>query len=465
MSFKVRLYIYLFFVHAIVAAVLVWQREALGWWLFVFELALAVSLALGLRWMRITLKPHEIGQTLADVIESGEYGLRYPPVHHKEVDRVISAYNRTLENLQHEWLRLGEQRGFLERFLSVTPVGILIFDFDGRISLVNPRACELLGESGEEISGRVLSSLCSPLSQALSTLAVDEPSMITDAAGRRLRCQRARFVDRGFDRFYILIEELTAELNRSERETYEKLIRMIAHEVTNTVAATNSLLESCRNYSGELSSDEHRSDFENALDVLIMRNRSLNEFTRGFSDLVKLPEPQRHDVDVLDLVNAMRTMFSAELADRGIDLAVHVESGLPLVSMDRNQMDQVVINVIRNAAEAIEGNGQIEIAARGSPDRVELCITDTGSGLDEQAKARLFTPFFTTKRQGQGLGLTLVKEILTQHEFAFALEPAEGRTRFRIEMPALADAGTKRAAPQDSKPFEIKAHRASHVEK
>jgi two-component system nitrogen regulation sensor histidine kinase NtrY len=103
--------------------------------------------------------------------------------------------------------------------------------------------------------------------------------------------------------------------------------------------------------------------------------------------------------------------------------------------MDRNQIDRVVINVVKNAAEAIDRNGRIEILARTCPDGIEVSITDTGAGLDEEIRESLFTPFFTTKRHGQGLGLTLVKEILTQHEFGFALEPVDGRTRFRIDMP------------------------------
>jgi two-component system, NtrC family, nitrogen regulation sensor histidine kinase NtrY len=452
-TLKARLYVYVVAMHAMLAAVLVWQRDALGWWMLALELVLLASLVLGLRWIRIALKPHEIAGTLADAIESGEYGSRYPPVHHKEIDRVIGAYNRMLEDLQREWLRLGQQRGFLERFLAVTPVGIVIFDFDERISLVNPRARALLGADDADPAGQPLTALGGPLAAALATLAVDETRMITDAAGRRLRCQRGRFVDRGFGRSYVLIEELTAELNRSERETYEKLIRMIAHEVTNTVAATNSLLESCRNYAGGFASAEDRRDYEHALDVLITRNRNLNEFTKGFSDLVKLPEPQCHDVDLCELLGAMRTMFAAELAGRAIELDVRVDDGMPLVSMDRNQMDQVLINVIRNAAEAIDRDGRIEIVATHAAGRVSLSVTDTGAGLDEATRSRLFTPFFTTKKQGQGLGLMLVKEILTQHGFAFSLAPAEGRTRFRIEMPAAGRAGASlRCQPTSLKP-------------
>ena len=435
MSLRVRLYAYVIFIHAAVAAVLIWQRETLGWGLFAFEILLLASLLLGIRWIHVALKPHEIGKTLAEVIESGEYGVRYPSVHQQEMDRVIAAYNRMLENLQHEWLRLGEQRGFLDRFLTVTPVGVVIFDFDHRISLVNPRARELLEAGGEDLAGQALTDLTSPLAQALALLRVGESRMIAGRGGRRLRCQRGQFSDRGFERSYILIEELTAELNRSERETYEKLIRMVAHEVTNTVAATNSLLESCRNYSPEISNAEHREDYRKALDVLITRNRNLNEFTRGFSDLVKLPLPHCQDVDVRELLGAMRTMFSAGLVGRGIELAVHAPDGLPPVSMDRNQMEQVLINIIRNAAEAIDCNGRIEIVARNGDRMVEIAISDSGTGIDERARAQLFTPFFTTKPQGQGLGLMLVREILTQHGFGYSLEPADGLTRFRIEMP------------------------------
>ncbi len=435
MSLRVRLYAYVIFIQAVVAAVLIWQRETLGWGLFAFEILLLASLVVGLRWMRIALQSHDIGKTLADVIESGEYGVRYPPVHQREMDRVIAAYNRMLGNLQQEWLRLGEQRGFLERFLTVTPVGVVIFDFDDRISLVNPRAREHLEAGGQELAGQALTDLTSPLAQALATLRIDESRMLAGRGGRRFRCQRGRFSDRGFDRSYILIEELTAELNRSERETYEKLIRMIAHEVTNTVAATNSLLESCRTYAPEIAKLEHREDYSNALDVLITRNRNLNEFTRGYSDLVKLPAPHCQAVDVRELLTAMRTMFGAELAGRGIELAVHADENLPPVSMDRNQMEQVLINVIRNAAEAIDRNGRVGISALKVDSAVEITITDSGTGIDEQAKSQLFTPVFTTKPQGQGLGLMLVREILSQHGFGYSLETAEGQTRFRIEMP------------------------------
>lgn len=436
MKLKVRLAIYVGAVHAAVVAVLLWQRSVLGGWLVPLEIALVGSFFLGLRWIRALAAQADVARSFTDVIEAGEFGSRYSLVGRREVDGVIEIYNRVLATLQQERFRIGEQRGFAERFLEDSPAGVAIFDFDGKITLANPRVRGLLGIADDaELAGRALGELDSPVAQTLATLAVDETRMVTDAAGRRLRCRLAQFVDRGFARSYVLVEELTAELNRTERETYEKLIRMMSHEVTNTVAATNSLLESCRTYAKELAGVESRADYENALDVLIKRNRSLNEFTKGYSDLVKLPEPQREDVDVREMLGALQTMFRAELERRDIALEIAVEDGLPRVSMDRNQLDQALLNVMKNAAEAIDHGGRIEIVARRCGRFVELAVADSGSGLSEQTKERLFTPFYTTKKHGQGLGLMLVKEILTQHGFGFSLENAAGRTRFRIAMP------------------------------
>lgn len=436
MTLKIKLWIYIGTIHVAVAAVLIWQREVLGWWLFALEIVLVSSLLLGLRLIHAALAPLEIARDLAGVIESREYGSRYPHVGQAEADGVIEAYNRMLSTLQQEWLRLGEQRGFLEQFLQVTPVAVVIFDFDERISLANPRARELLDEpSGSDLCGRALDEIDSAVAGILAALHMDEARMFTDAAGRRLRCQKGEFHDRSFVRSYVLIEELTEELNRSERATYEKLIRMISHEVTNTVAATNSLLESCLKYADRIGGDEHRKDYENALNVLIARNRSLNEFTTGFTDLVKLPEPHRQEIRIGEMLMALQTMFKAELEQRGIALEVCVDEDLPPVFADRSQMDQVMINVTKNAIEAIDAKGRIELGAARNGAFVDVSVVDDGAGLSDDSKDSLFTPFYTSKGQGQGLGLTLVKEILTQHGFGFSLDTVEGKTRFQIRMP------------------------------
>src|SRR5690606_4071746 len=135
---------------------------------------------------------------------------------------------------------------------------------------------------------------------------------------------------------------------------------------------------------------------------------------------------------------------------RNIALDIVAEPDLPLLSLDRNQMDLVLMNVIKNAAEAIERDGEIEIVVRRSDDeRVTRVVSDTGAGLDERRTANIFKPFFTTKRHGQGLGLMLVKEILSQHGFAYSLEPAATGARFRIEIPVGGAGGKGSRAPAE----------------
>jgi nitrogen fixation/metabolism regulation signal transduction histidine kinase len=438
MTQRVKLWLYIGLLHASLVVLIVWRGDVLNWWLVPAEILLVVSLWYGIRLVRATYEPIAATLKLRDIVESHELGSRYALTGHAEVDSILTAYNQMLAGLQKEWLRLGEHSGFLDRFLQVTPVGVLILDFEERVSLVNRRCCEFLGaQSDAQLVGLGLAAIDAPLAQWLRQLKNNEPRMVTDASGRRLLCRRAEFQDRGFARPYILIEELTAEIDRRERESYERFVRVVAHEVTNTVAATNSLLQSCLQYSAQIG-DADREDYDTALNVIITRNRNLNEFTNRFSELVRLPEPNPQQVDIAALLHEMRTMFRADAEQRHVALEVRVEDGLPTVAMDRNQMDRVMINVIRNAMEALprEGEGRIELTASRDAELVEVSVVDNGVGLGIEPAESLFMPFYTTKSHGQGLGLSLVKEILTRHGFRFSLDSREGSTRFRIMMPA-----------------------------
>ena len=230
----------------------------------------------------------------------------------------------------------------------------------------------------------------------------------------------------------MLVEELTALLNESERAAYEKLIRMMSHEVNNTIAATNSLLESCRTYAPQIDPVD-RDDYLNALSVVITRNEHLNRFMADFAQVVKLPDPHLRPCELADLLDSLEIMFRAQCAQRCIQWISGWDRQLPRVSLDREQIEQVLINIIKNAIEAIDQGGVLEIRAQRQQGQVLLEIFDDGCGLDAAIQAELFTPFFTSKASGQGLGLTLVKEILLRHRFEFGLEQgADGRTCFSI---------------------------------
>jgi len=239
-------------------------------------------------------------------------------------------------------------------------------------------------------------------------------------------------MDRGFPRRFILIEELTEELRQSEKAAYEKLIRLMSHEVNNSTGAVGSLLRSCLHYKDQIT-EKDRGDFATALQVSISRTEHLSAFMRNFAEVIKLPQPRLQDVDLEDLLRGIERLLQAESRQRGIEWAWDLRAPLDPIRMDRFQMEQVFVNILKNAVEAIGQEGRITIRMGREGGRPYAAIEDTGCGIAPQAKEELFTPFFSTKENGQGIGLTLVQEVLDRHGFAFSLESQPGEpTRFSI---------------------------------
>jgi signal transduction histidine kinase len=154
---------------------------------------------------------------------------------------------------------------------------------------------------------------------------------------------------------------------------------------------------------------------------------------KSFADVVRLPAPNRQPGDVMQLVKEITLLMREEFASREIVIEWDVQTPLEDIPIDQTQIEQVLVNVLKNAAEAIGSHGVITIRTGNQGRKRFLTIEDTGSGIAPEAKANLFTPFFSTKEYGQGIGLTLVQEILDNHKFEFALESETGQpTRFTI---------------------------------
>jgi len=349
-----------------------------------------------------------------------------------EMDKLIAVYNKMIDHLREERTHLQEQHYFLEKILKASPSGIITFDFDEQVAMVNPSAAKMLQLASDNLIGRKLTELHTPFADALNRLQVGEPQVISLQGRRRVKCQKSQYLDRGFARHFILMEELTEELRRSEKAAYEKLIRMMSHEVNNSIGAVNSLLHSFLNYKNQLR-DEDRQDYENALKVAIARTEHLNAFMRSFADVVRLPLPKRQPCDLQALLENIALLMSAESRKREIVWQWAIDEPLEPIVMDKNQMEQVFVNIFKNAMEAIGENGTITIRMSKKGEKRFVIIEDTGAGLTPEARANLFTPFFSTKENGQGIGLTLIQEILSQHRFEFSLDSQPGQpTQFAI---------------------------------
>jgi signal transduction histidine kinase len=310
------------------------------------------------------------------------------------------------------------------------------------------------------MAGRRLTELPEPAGQLLAGLAPHASSVLSRRA-RHFRCHHGTFFDRGFSRSFILLEELTGEIRDAEQRAYEKLIRVMAHEVNNSVTGVTSLLHSSLTYSAELSAAS-RPDFEQALGIVIERTDQLNRFMRRFADVFRLPAPLPRPEPLVSVLEGCARLLAARPDAAGVTWAWDVDDASLQVMMDRGLMEQALLNVLQNAIDATAGIGRITIRvlSTGGPGQTlpgpAVVIEDTGPGIAPEAQANLFTPFFSTKPHGQGIGLTLVREILSAHGFDHRLERGPGGpTRFTISMHDGRGGAVGQASVQESGPGSI----------
>jgi len=423
-SLRTKIVAYLVLIHLVLAGLswfVVKERPIL---LLAVEALFVVSILLGIFLVRSFFVPLELIRTGAELISERDFTSQFRPVGQPEMDALLEIYNGMIGRLREERLTVQEQHYFLDRVLTASPAGIVTLDFDGCIDRLNPSAGRLLG-LGQEALGRRLGELALPLGAELAAVPVGESRVLAQGP-QRLKVARAELFDRGFPRSFLLIEELTEELRASEKAAYGKLIRLMSHEVNNSVGPVRSLLDSFRDYSAQLA-PEDREDFTHSVGVAIARLERLGAFVNGFAEVVRLPPPERRPCDAGQLLDEILLLLRPELERRHITCAWLVREEIPPIDLDRNQIEQVLVNVLKNAMEAIGDDGRIELRLARETGRPVLRLADTGPGLPEEVRPLLFTPFFTTKRDGRGLGLTLTREILAQHGFGFGLENrAEG---------------------------------------
>ncbi len=432
MGLRHKFILYLVFIHLLFAAIAAYLLIHHRILLVAVEAVFIVSVYIGIRLIRGLFVPLDMIRTGAELMEEGDFSSRFRETGHPEMDRLVEVYNRMADHLRNERIRLQEQNYFLDKILAVSPTGVLALDFEGKISMANPAAERMLRAGETDLIGCDLGRLQPPFVDTLTSLRAGESEIVPLFGRRRVKCHRAQFFDRGFTRDFILMEELTEELRQTEKTAYEKIIRMMSHEVNNSIGSANSLLHSCLHYAGQLH-DNDRGDFENALKVIIARTDYVNTFMRNFADVFRLPKPSLKPADVKVLLEETAVLFKNELISRNIELKWDLQQQSETVPMDRSQMNQVFTNILKNAIEAIERDGTITLRLGRRNGNPYAVVEDTGSGISPALRSDLFTPFFSTKENGQGIGLTLVQEILDAHGFEFSLEGESGQpTRFTI---------------------------------
>ena len=357
-----------------------------------------------------------------ELLREQDFSSRLSPVGQYEADRVVNIFNRMMEQLKNERLRLREQNNFLDL--------LIITSLDEDLSELNPMALKMLGVRLEDVQGKKMKEIDSPLAVELANLPKGEKVTVRLNDSNIYRCTHSSFIDRGFQHPFYLVETLTDEVMKAEKKAYEKVIRMIAHEVNNTTAGITSTLDTVEQ---ALSSEEGMEDICDVMRVCTDRCFSMSRFITRFADVVKIPEPTLSSVNLNDLVFTCKRFMEGMCNDRRITLRMEIDESLKDVMLDAALFEQVLVNIIKNAAESIETDGEI-IVRTLAPATVE--VIDNGLGISKETEAKLFSPFFSTKPNGQGIGLIFIREVLMRHGCTFSLRTyADGLTRFRITFP------------------------------
>jgi nitrogen fixation/metabolism regulation signal transduction histidine kinase len=397
--------------------------------LFIEGIALLASVLFVALYIRL-IKPYRLIADGMELLKEQDFSTRLRPISDSEANKLISVFNKMMDHLKEERLLVREKNYFLDLLIQASPMGVIILDFDEYITDINPAGLKLLNiPEKDRVTGKKIMDSGISIRTSLAKLATGEDIVIRGAGISIYRCVRSAFIDRGFNHPFILIEELTDELLKIEKQSCERVIRMIAHEVNNSAGAIGSTLHVLLDMIGESRHPEF-ADALPALEASIDRCRHLGRFVSKLAELIKLPEPQKTRADLNELAKSVEALAGMECRQRNIRLTLCLSSRKCMADIDLIQMEQVLVNIVKNAYEAIGQNGEIRLHT--APEPLSLCISNNGPPIPADVAENLFVPFFSTKPSGQGIGLTIVREILRNHGLRFRFYSEAEWTRFEI---------------------------------
>ncbi len=403
------------------------MRGGEQWHLFVVEGSILCMLVLLYVFYGKVVSPlNSIGNGM-DLLREQDFSSRLRRVGQKETDRIINIFNRMMDQLKYERLRLREQNHFLDLLINASPMGVVITSLDYEVSQLNPVARKMLGIQLEEMQGKKLDDINVPLAKELAKIPRESTVVVRLNDANIYKCTHTSFIDQGHHHPFYLIESMTEELIRAEKRAYEKVIRMIAHEVNNSTAGITSTLDTVEQ---ALADEDGMEEICEMMHVCTERCLSMSRFITRFADVVKIPEPNLQPACLNELAATCKRFMEGMCNERSIALRLECDTEVQDVKLDVSLMEQVLVNIIKNAVESIGRNGEIIIRTT-----VPACIEveDNGPGISLGVESRLFTPFFSTKPNGQGIGLVFIREVLSRHNCRFSLHTHEdGKTRFHI---------------------------------
>ena len=395
----------------VVAMVLLWTGQSsaqVQWTLSVFMVSSWLGFALVLRAQ--VVRPLQTISNMLGALQEGDYSIRARQYRDDDALGLAMLEVNTLgETLHRQRLDALEATALLSKVMEEIDVAAFTFDGSATLRLVNRGGERLLGRRSADLIGKTAEEL--DLAQCLEG---ETPRLMDHAftgRGGRWELRRSVFRESGLPHQLVVLSDLTRALRHEERQAWQRLVQVLRHEINNSLAPIQSLAGTMRRI---LTRNPRPPDWEKdlgqGLSIITERSGALSRFMASYAKLTHLPKPRLGQLDVATWVNRV-----ARLETR---IPVAVLHGPELtIAADGDQLDQLLINLVRNAADAaLETGGGVRVgwaAGRGADGYVEIWVQDDGPGLTNTDN--LFVPFFTTKPQGSGIGLVLSRQIAEAH--------------------------------------------------
>lgn len=410
-----------------------------AWWPTLLILVTLLTTVLAFRLRHMVVYPLHTLSNLLEALREGDYSLRGSRARQNDaIGDVVWEVNALSETLRQQRLRVEETLNLLSKVMSEIDMAVLTFDDRRQLRLVNAAGARLLARPTLDLIGRSAAEL-----GMLDCLEIEHEATLKRSfpgASGRFGIRRVLFRQEGIPHELLVISDLSRALRQEERQAWQRLIRVLGHELNNSLAPIRSMAETLGSMvSREPLPDEWREDTRGGLSLIRDRADALSRFMLGYSALARLPAPERRKVALAALVTRA-TRWEQRLAVRLVG-GEDVE-----LLADADQIEQALINLIKNAAEAmlanpasVEPDQCVEVSWSVFAKEVVIAVLDRGSGL--ASTENLFVPFFTTKPGGSGVGLVLARQVAEAHGGSLSLENRPDGTGCvaRIRLPLQTD--------------------------
>lgn len=353
-----------------------------------------------------------------------------------------SRFNEVLEAFRKARSEKEEHWQYLNTVVQQVRTGILSFNAEGNVQLINANARKFMGvQAIKNISE--LEDKNPKLLQAIREVETGH-STLYKSDDYLLTIQATEMRIRGNTMTLLTLQNIQTELQQQEIEAWQKLTRVLRHEIMNSITPISSLTSTLKeildqdmvhkNSHYELK-NEGAEDLREGLTTIENRSKGLIKFIDAYREYTSLPQPKLQTIRVKDLIEKVALLMKPEIKKTDIHFDSSVQSEYLTIDADEEMIEQVLINLIKNSIEALgeTAHGKVELTGKYSGNSVTIEVSDNGPGIIREAIDRVFVPFFTTKKTGSGIGLSLSRQIMQMHNGSLSVESEPGvKTVFKL---------------------------------